>query len=172
VAVIDAGSGSLSFDSGESGKFSYRIGTAPPSTARTFSSSISGFHFAPATPLPAPRLGELWWGGKDQSGWGISIAEDGGNLFLAWYTYDENGDATWFSMPEGSWTGRNGEWSGPIYRNTGSFGIGSPYDATSYRAEKVGNFWLRYDDFYMRTTFEYSLDGHHGFLNLQRFFGY
>ena len=128
---------------------------------------LTPFEFPPATTRAELGVSDIWWGGPGQSGWGISIAEDRGNLFVAWYTYDVDGYAVWFAMPEGSWTDAT-TWQGPIYRTSGSGGIGGSYVAAMYRATKVGDFKLQFNGT-SAATFTYSLEGHSGTLSLQRY---
>ena len=135
----------------------------PPATQL----SIKPFSFAPAINWPEHGVSDIWWGGPSQSGWGIHIAEDQGNLFLTWFTYDADGRATWFVMPDGQWTDGS-TWTGSVYRTTGSNRAGADYDPAMYRATKVGDFTIRFSGT-TAATFTYNVDGHAGTLNLQRF---
>lgn len=124
--------------------------------------------FAPDVIQPERGLSDIWWGGPAQAGWGISIAEDKGNLFATWFTYDAGGKATWFAMTEGAWIGPD-TWAGPVYRTTGrSIFQWPPYDASRFSATRVGDFKLRFSGT-SAATFEYSVEGHAGTLELQRF---
>ena len=44
------------------------------------------------------QVGDMWWGGAAQDGWGVSITQQQGILFAAWYTYGADGKATWYVM--------------------------------------------------------------------------
>lgn len=138
--------------------------TPPPPTTLL---PILPFSFAPATPRAELGVSDIWWGGPSQSGWGIHIAEDQGNLFLAWFTYDADGRNTWFAMPDGQWTDDR-TWAGPVYRTSGSSRAGGAYDASVYAATRVGDFTIHFSGT-MAATFTYNVDGHSGTLNLQRF---
>ena len=135
----------------------------------TYLTPVVPFAFPPAVPQAQRGLGDIWWGGPSQSGWGISIAEDHGNLFLAWFTYDGDGMPTWFSMPEGQWNDAS-TWKGPVYRTTGDgFLVGDAVlPRIPYAATKVGDFTIRFSGT-TAATFTYNVDGHAGTLNLQRF---
>lgn len=62
------------------------------------------------------QLGDLWWGGAAESGWGMSINQRGERLFNVWFVYDEAGLPTWFVQPGGEWTGGLGaHHSGSLY---------------------------------------------------------
>lgn len=46
-------------------------------------------------------VADMWWGGEDDAseyGWGVSIAQEGNQLFPVWFTYDAQGKATWFPL--------------------------------------------------------------------------
>ena len=50
------------------------------------------------TTSPSPLTG-LWFN-AGEPGWGISIAQHGGTIFAAWYTYDAAGKPLWLVMPD------------------------------------------------------------------------
>jgi hypothetical protein len=97
-------------------------------------------------PAPIEGVGDLWWGGIEQNGWGVAIAEQGGTLFIVWFTYDEEGAPTWFVMPGGEWGG-DPTYSGTIYR-TRAVHVTSPvpYDPSQLRVTPVGEFSLHFAD--------------------------
>jgi hypothetical protein len=113
-------------------------------------------------------VSDIWWGGPSQSGWGVSITEQNGSLFLVWFTYDDAGKATWYAMTEGSWTG-DATWSGPIERTSGA-PVGTPadYDPSRFRADRVGSFSVRFVDD-AHAVMDYVLEGRSGTLVLERF---
>src|SRR5687768_1585068 len=62
------------------------------------------------------ELGDLWWGGQAESGWGMSINQRGDRLFNVWFLYDDAGDPTWIVQPGGTWSGGvGGMHKGGIY---------------------------------------------------------
>ena len=80
---------------------------------------------APAT-TQGLKVGDLWWGGNTQNGWGVSIAQQFNTLFGVWYTYGANGQATWYVMPGGNWFGNT--YIGTLYTTTGSPWLGTTYN--------------------------------------------
>lgn len=50
------------------------------------------------TTSPSPLTG-LWFN-AGEPGWGMSIAQHGGTIFAAWYTYDASGKPLWLVMPD------------------------------------------------------------------------
>lgn len=101
----------------------------------------------------------MWWGGAAQNGWGLSIFEQGGALFVAWFTYDAAGKPLWFSMSDGRWSDAN-TWVGSVYRSTKATG--------SVRTTSVGTFSLVFtgND---NATFSYNVEGHQVSVPIQRF---
>lgn len=89
-------------------------------------------------------VGDMWWGGNSQNGWGISIAQQGGTLFSVWYTYGMDGKSQWFTMPGGSWN--DSHYSGPFYTTTGSRWLGATYDPSVFRVEQVGTMNLNFSN--------------------------
>ena len=138
--------------------------------------SISGANLRPAQPLvrqdftvhpdiPLRGVGDMWWGGPSQNGWGIAIHEKPGALFSVWLTYGDDGNPTWFVMPGGAWTGAN-EYSGRIYRTRTSAWLEGPYDATKLQVIPVGSYRLRFDG--DNAAFDYSVEGRSGTLPITR----
>ncbi|HEY4999880.1 MAG TPA: hypothetical protein VII36_12080, partial [Usitatibacter sp.] len=111
--------------------------------------------FAQADPSFAPDVGDMYWGGLAQNGWGVSVIQQYRNLFNVWYTYDANGMPTWFVMPQGQWTDPSTV-VGRIYRTTGSPWLGV-YDPAKLVVVDVGAFQLRFT--IEGATFDYAIEG-------------
>ena len=112
-------------------------------------------------------LGDLWWGGMSQNGWGIPILHQFTSLFSIWFTYDAAGKPTWFVMPEGEWVFQN-DYRGKIYKPTGSPWLGVAYDPSRHRTTEAGTFRLRFGSDGAAATFDYTLEGHAGSIPLGR----
>jgi hypothetical protein len=88
----------------------------------------------------APNWGtdrtDLWFN-PDESGWGLSLANHGNNIFGVWYSYDTDGEPLWFVLPGGAFTGVNA-FSGSLYRTTGPYFGNATFDPTSVVATNVG----------------------------------
>jgi hypothetical protein len=117
------------------------------------------------TPSPLTGLGDMWWGGPSQNGWGIALMEQHGGLFSVWMTYDDAGLPTWFVMPSGSWTSAS-TFEGDLIRTSGPTWPG--FDTTKLRFEKVGTFRYR---FHSResATFDWTVGAHSGSSAIERF---
>ena len=87
-------------------------------------------------------VGDMWWGGNAQNGWGISVTQHGGNLFAAWYTYGPDGRASWYVLPNGGWNGTT--YSGPFYSTTSSAWLGAAYDPSQLAVTEAGTMSLAF----------------------------
>jgi hypothetical protein len=85
-------------------------------------------------------VGDLWWGGTSQNGWGINIAQQYRTLFAVWYTYGIDGRATWFVMPGGAWN--DDLYEGDLYATSGSAWLGANYDSNAFTVNKIGTIGL------------------------------
>ncbi|MBL8523430.1 MAG: Ig-like domain repeat protein [Betaproteobacteria bacterium] len=100
--------------------------------------------FATDDGQPKLQVGDLWWGGSEQNGWGVNIAQQGRTLFPVWYTYDANGKDVWYAMPGGTWSGTT--YSGDLYAITSSAWLGATYNPASFAPVKVGTMSLSFID--------------------------
>ena len=106
----------------------------------------------------APRLivGDIWYGGGREDGWGVNLAQQGNQLFPVWYTYKEGGRNKFFAAPGGNWVGN--VFTADLYETTSSPWLGVAYDATKFRVRKVGD--IRFEFESMHTArMTYSVDG-------------
>jgi hypothetical protein len=87
-------------------------------------------------------VGDMWWGGTSQDGWGISVTQQAGILFGAWFTYGPDGRVVWYTLPNGTWNGNT--YSGPFYSTTSSSWLGSAYNANQLVVSEVGSMSLSF----------------------------
>ncbi len=87
-------------------------------------------------------VGDLWWGGVAENGWGINIAQQGTTLFGVWYTYDNLGNTTWMVLPGGTW--QDNAYSGNLYTTTANAWLGNGYNAASLRVNAVGSLRIEF----------------------------
>ena len=128
--------------------------------------SITRQLFGPeASGAPLRGLGDRWWGGMQQNGWGIAVLQQYKTLFSVWFTYDAAGAPTWFVMPSGSWTS-NDTYSGRLYRASGSPWLGRAYDPSMLKLTDVGTYRFRFTG--DMASFDYSIDGVAGSMPLTR----
>lgn len=111
----------------------------------------------------APLSG-LWWN-PAESGWGISLTQQGPVVFAAWYTYDLSGAPSWYVMSSCAVAG-NG-CSGDIYSVNGGTRLGVAWNGAGKVVAKVGTGTFAFSD-NDTGTFSYSLNGANGVKNIVR----
>jgi hypothetical protein len=127
--------------------------------------TIERLPFGPKDSTPGTAVGDMWWGGGEQNGWGIAVLQQYATLFSLWFTYDAAGKATWFAMPQGFWSDPQ-TYEGRIYRATGSPWLGAAYDPAAHRMTDVGTFRMRFAE--DNGTFEYFIEGQGATLPFKR----
>ncbi|APV48529.1 hypothetical protein BWI17_01795 [Betaproteobacteria bacterium GR16-43] len=113
-----------------------------------------------------PPVGDMWWGGSQQNGWGIAILQQFGTLFAVWFTYNDVGEPVWFVMPAGSWSSAD-TFEGRIYRTASSRWLAMAYNTSAFRVFDVGSFRVRFTGA-ETAAFEWTIEGRSGALALQR----
>jgi hypothetical protein len=160
VVNAPVGSATLTFNGASRAVFEYTI--AGISGRKT----LARQPFGPAeSGAPLKGLGDMWWGGAQQNGWGIAVLQQYKSLFAVWFTYDAQGKPTWFVMPAGHWDTMD-SYAGRLFRATGSAWLGVQYDPTKLEAIDVGSFRFRFSG--DTATFDYTIDGAPGTLPLMR----
>lgn len=100
--------------------------------------------FGPVHPHPTLRFDDMWWAGMAQNGWGFALAQQFRNYFGVIYTYDAQGEPTWYVAP--SLTASPGhDIAGPLYRTRGSPWVGATYDPGALSVAEVGTLRLQFD---------------------------
>src|SRR5690606_15544357 len=106
-----------------------------------------------------------WWK-QSESGWGMFIFDQGNLLAPAWFTYDADGEPTWF-LAAGAFPQADGSYTGELFRFTGV-----PFDQIDGPAANeptlVGDVRLLFRS-EQSLQFEYSVDGIAQTKNLTRF---
>lgn len=90
---------------------------------------------------------DLWYK-PTESGWGVSIAQHGNDAFAVWFTYDVDGQPTWFVLPGQAQfaPGFNG-FQGKIYATRGPSFANASFDsrAVSVKLAGIASFAMRDD---------------------------
>jgi len=116
------------------------------------------------TATPAVDYTDLWWGGASESGWGMAITQQFGNIFLAWYVYDASGKPFWYVAPACTVSGSG--CSGALYKTSGP-PFGPPLDSTRVQASSVGSVIVSFIDA-NHAVLSYTVDGVSGSKTLAR----
>ncbi len=160
VVNSSVGTATLTFTTASRGALDYTINGV--SGRKTISRQL----FGPVDEgAPLKGLGDMWWGGEQQNGWGIALLQQYKTLFGVWFTYDAAGAPTWFVMPSGRWATLD-SYEGRIYRTTGSPWLGQAYDANLLKPVDVGSFRFKFTG--DAAAFEYTIDARPGTIPLVR----
>jgi hypothetical protein len=135
-----------------SGSLTIQTNTTPASTQL----AVSGIGIGPYT--------GLWWN-PNESGWGMSLTQQGVNIFLAWYTYDQSGAPIWYVMSACRVAGKG--CGGDIYAVAGGTSMAVPWNGVAKLVTKVGTGSLAFTD-NDNGVFTYSLNGANGVKNIAR----
>jgi hypothetical protein len=127
--------------------------------------ALSRQPFGPPDAAGGLTVGDMWWGGPQQNGWGIAVLQQYRTLFSVWFTYDATGAPTWLVMPAGYWSDAS-TYEGRIYRTSGSTWLGRAYDPAAFRLADVGTFRMRFAG--DNVTFDYVIEGRSGTMPLVR----
>jgi hypothetical protein len=149
-AGTPVGSATLTFNALNSASLAYTIGGV------AVTRQISRLKFGAPESTPRLPVKDIWWGGDRENGWGLSLSQQGDNVFAAWYTYDAAGKTTWYVMPSGGWSGTS--YVGQLYSTSGSSWLGGNYDATKLSVKLVGVMWLDFIDA-NSATMTYTVNG-------------
>ena len=135
-----AGSGMLVFDDANNGRFTFTIDGV--SGVKTITREL----FANGTAQFAVDYTDLWWN-QNESGWGISLSQDHGMLFAAWYVYDASGRAIWYVVPSCPLAAASGgnRCSGDLYQVSGGSPLTSAWNP-SLAIPKVGTATISFSD--------------------------
>lgn len=87
--LTKVGTGTLTFAGADAGTFDFTIDDVPGTKAITRQVFATGFG------RPLVDYTDLWWN-KNESGWGVSLTQQFGIIFAAWYAYDDAGSPMWY----------------------------------------------------------------------------
>ena len=117
--------------------FTYSIGT------QTGTKQIQRQPFGNAIPNWGTDFTEIWWN-ANESGWGLTLAQHGNNIFGVWYTYDTLGNPLWVVLPGVTFNGNN-SFSGPLYTTTGPYFAMVPFNPANVVVTPVGSASLTFN---------------------------
>ena len=125
--------------------------------------------FANGTPQFAVDYGDLWWN-ANEPGWGVSLTQDHGQLFAAWYVYDASGKAVWYvaSDCQLSANGSSGNGcSGDLYQVSGGSPLTASWNGANKVTTRVGSVTFAFSDA-NNGTLSYTLNGVAGSRSITR----
>lgn len=125
---------------------------------------LSGLFFSALASAATSSLTGLWWN-PSESGWGMSLTQQGTTVFVAWYTYDSNGKPAWFVMSSCPLAGSS--CTGDIYSVKGGTPLELPWNGNGKAVTKAGTGTLAFTD-NDTGTFNYSVNGASGTKQISR----
>jgi cyclophilin family peptidyl-prolyl cis-trans isomerase len=128
------GTGTFTFTDINTGSFNFTINNISKSKA------ITRFIFSTPGPLTlAPKMDftDLWWN-ANESGWGLTLTQQSGIIFAAWYTYDTNGNPIWYAASNCPLNSAFTACESPLYRFSGGAPLSSTWPPGSPSLEAVG----------------------------------
>jgi hypothetical protein len=134
--VTSVGSLSLTFTDANTGSMTYNVS----GQARTV--AITRQPVAVGTTTPAVDYSDLWWN-STESGWGMAMAHQSGNIFLAWYVYDGTGQPLWYVASNCVVTGSS--CSGTLYKTTGP-PFGPTFNSSQVQVSTAGSVIVSFID--------------------------
>jgi hypothetical protein len=111
--------------------FTYSMGGA------TQTKQIYRQPFGNAAPRWGTDLTDIWWNAAE-SGWGLTLAQHGNNVFGVWFTYDTDGEPLWVVMPGVTFSSATA-FSGELYTTTGPHFAATPFDANRVTRTLAGS---------------------------------
>ena len=89
-------------------------------------------------PASWPRdYSDIWWD-PSESGWGLTLAQHGNNIFGVWFTYGPGGQPLFVVLPGVAFAGP-AAFSGTLYTSTGPHFARPAFDPAEVRVTAVGN---------------------------------
>ncbi len=134
--VTAAGTIHLTFTDANNGSMNYTVG----SNTRTV--SIARQPVGVGTITPAIDYSDLWWN-PNESGWGMAMAQQNANIFLAWYVYDNTGKPVWYVASNCTVSGSS--CSGPLYSTAGP-PFGPTFDSGQIKVATAGSVIVSFID--------------------------
>lgn len=132
----------------------------------TSSKFISRQPYGPVKATEMLNVGDMYWGGPSQNGWGVAALQQYETFFIVWFTYDAAGLPVWYVLPSSTLT-TPGTYEGRIYRTTSSAWLGKEYHAADLQVIDVGPYRLRFTNG-TPSALEYTVEGRTGTLPLSR----
>lgn len=134
AAVVRTKVGTASFEfapGGEAANFTWTVGSV------TRSRQIQRLPFGSAAANWGIDRTDLWWN-PAESGWGLTLAQHGNNVFGAWFTYAQSGRPLFIVMP-GVQAQSADAFTGTLYTTTGPAYNAATFDPAQVRVTPVGS---------------------------------
>jgi hypothetical protein len=131
VTVSKVGTATIDFASSGGGTFGYSL------AGITQSKAIQRQPFGNAAPAWGGDVTDIWYN-PNESGWGLTLAQHGNDVFGVWFTYDTDGQPLWAVMPGVTFDGSTA-FTGNLYTTTGPYFGSVPFDSSRVVVTQQGN---------------------------------
>lgn len=146
--LTKVGTGTLTFSSATAGTLDVTIDGVSGTKA------ITPQVFVTSGAAPVVDYTDLWWN-ANESGWGISLTQQFGIIFAAWYAYDDAGDPVWYVATNCAVSGPG--CTGTLYKVSGGAPLTAPWKPVA-PATAVGNVSFQFTD-PASGTLTYTING-------------
>lgn len=109
---------------------------------------------------------DMWWAGPEENGWGLSIAQNGDNLFIGLYIYRDDGTPEWLVTSTGVWNSPSRSFIGFLYEPSGAW-FGDYHTADFKIGDSVGNLRITLTSD-STATLDYTIRGASGTKSIRR----
>ncbi len=112
--------------------------------------------------VPGVNYTDLWFD-PFESGWGMGLVQQGDNIFVAWYVYNDVGQPMWYVASNCAVKGDGNGCTGDLYRTLASPGPGSglPFDPSRVAVTKAGRIDVTFSG-QNNAYIAYEVDGRSG----------
>lgn len=104
----------------------------------------------------ATNYTDQWWGGSALSGWGVQISHQENTVFFGWYTYNDDGTATWNTGIGEADPANAKRFTGSIYHIPLGVAFSDTFTTTQPPTVAIGTFVLNFTNG-ESGTFTYTL---------------
>lgn len=158
VKLDVVGTGVIDFAGANSGSFAYSVNGS--SQTKQLTRQVFGVQpvctYNNALPTAqASNFQDLWWN-PAESGWGLSVVQQGDTIFAAWFTYGVDGKPLWLTATAQRVSG--GQYRGALNQTTGPRFDAVPFLPAQVQLKQVGTMDLAFADG-AHGTFSYTVNG-------------
>lgn len=122
VTATKVGTTTIDFTSSGAGTFTYSL------EGVTQTKPIQRQPFGNAAPAWGSDFTDIWWN-PAESGWGLTLAQHGNDVFGVWFTYDTGGRPLWVVIPGVTFSGGS-SFTGSMFTTTGPYFATVPFDSS------------------------------------------